>query len=458
MENKGFVKIVAVMLSVFPLVSCGTAGARRVGPPPEWRGEAPAWGEWPEAHVKRGVAYNFYTPRNNPTPEADVALLAPGVRWFYNWSPGINYPRVAAAAVEHGMVFVPQIWNDDWDFDTVLADLRALIAEKPEVRWIMAYNEPNLVDQANMTPAHAAGDWPRFVRLARELDLKIVSPAMNFGTMYGFGDPVAWLTEFFAQPGVYVEDLHAIRIHTYMSHLSALKWYVELFKRWGLPIWVTEFCAWYYSTSEEFQMRFMSEAVAYLELNPWVEKYFWFIPKGGWAGTRNERHPFHHLLTVTDPPELTPLGVVYVNMPRFDRTVWVPAGRRMTAGHMTNSNVSETMSIPGSSSTPVHFRPSTDTTPDRELLDIHNFTTNRWIEFQIEVPESGTYTLSLRNTAPSTTAMNIHVNGLLAGTVDLTRTDEWRTTAVPLDLDAGRHTIRLTVRYGNCALNWLRLD
>jgi len=456
-------KTVTIALSALVLAAVAIACASRprvaVEPPPEWQGGLPSWTEWPEGHRKRGVAYNFNTPANDgDITRADVELLAPGVRWFYNWSPRINYPHVDEAIRGHNLTFIPQIWNDDWDFDTVLADLRVILAEHPGIQWIMAYNEPNLVDQANLTPEQAARDWPRFVRLARELDLKIISPAMNFGTMPGFGDPLVWLTEFFAHPNVDIDDIHAIRIHTYMSHGGALKWYVEQFKRWGLPIWVTEFCAWYYATSEEFQMNFMSEALTYLELNPWVEKYFWFIPKGGWAGTHNENHPFHHLLTVTNPPQLTPLGVVYVNMPTFDRSVWVPAGQRMNAGHITNVNMSERLLVPGYFDRSVFFRPSTDTAADREILDIHGFIGNLWVEYQAEVPTARAYTLSIRNIAPSPTVIDIYVNGELAQTATLSQTTEWRTTSVPLDLAAGRHTIRLFVRSGNCAINWLILE
>jgi len=460
-----FSVFVLAMFSFAALVSCAShqppTALPTVEPPPAWEGGGPNFAAWPDGHVKRGVAYNFNTPYDGSATEADMDLLAPphggGVKWFYNWSPRMQ-PHVKAAAGERGLVFIPQIWNDDWDFDTVLADVRAILAENPEIRWIMAYNEPNLTDQANMTPAHAARDWPRFVRLARELGLKIVSPAMNFGTMYGYWDPLIWFTSFLEQPGVYLEDMHAIRIHTYMSHAGALKWYVEQFKRWGLPIWVTEFSAWYYATSEDFQIQFMSEALMYLELNPWVEKYFWFIPKGGWAGTYNENHPYHHLLTVTNPPQLTRLGQVYVNMPNFDRSVFIPAGQRMTARHITNVNMSERMLMPDVFDRSVLFRPSTDTVADREILDIHGFIAHTWIEFQIDVPATRAYTLSLRNLAPSATVMEISVNGTVAQTVNLSQTNEWRTTTASLNLNAGRHTMRLLVRSGNCALNWLMLE
>jgi len=456
MVHPGFATVALSVFLLTLLASC------QVGTPePPW--ESPPEGFAPVMpagrSVKRGVSYNFNTP-NNPTGEitrADMALLSPDVRWFYNWAN--NMPaHVRSAALEFDLTFIPQVWIASWTFDTVSGNIGTLVGEGHDIRWLMGYNEPNLTDQANMTPAAAAADWPRVVDLARSLDLKLISPAMNWGTMPGFEDPNVWLDRFFEHENVDIDDLHAIRIHSYMSHAVALKGFVDMFTRYGLPIWVTEFCAWYYSTGEEFQMQFMSEAVVFLELHPQVEKYFWFIPKGGWAGTYNTNPPFHHLLTVTNPPELTPLGVVYVNMPGFDRSMWVPAGQRMVAAHITNVNTSERLLVPDVFDRSVHFRPSRNPAGDRELLDIHNFTANVWVEYQVEVPAGGTSTISIRNMAPLATVMDIHADGSFVRTVNLSASNAWRTTTVPLNLDAGRHTLRLTVRSGNCAINWLRLD
>ena len=39
--------------------------------------------------------------------------------------------------------------------------------------------------------------WPRFESLAERTGVKLVGPAMTWGTMPGFEDPVTWLDAFY---------------------------------------------------------------------------------------------------------------------------------------------------------------------------------------------------------------------------------------------------------------------
>ena len=99
--------------------------------------------------AKRGIAYDLASA-------ADLAALEPGVSWSYNWSPT---PHVNADA---GIAFVPMLWNFNFNADSVTAYLRA----HRDVRYVMVLNEPNLVDQANLTPQQAAEQWPKYEALA----------------------------------------------------------------------------------------------------------------------------------------------------------------------------------------------------------------------------------------------------------------------------------------------------
>ena len=60
---------------------------------------------------------------------------------------------------------------------------------------ILAYNEPNLTDQANMTPTRASELWPNLVAVAEKLGMRLTSPAMNYGTLAGYSDPEVWLDD-----------------------------------------------------------------------------------------------------------------------------------------------------------------------------------------------------------------------------------------------------------------------
>jgi hypothetical protein len=425
----------AVFVSIAALAACGnlkTGNAPAAAP-----AAAERTGSLPNA--KRGVSYSF-----EGSPAEDMALLSPAVKWFYTWgsSPKADVDKAASDAK---IAFVPMAWNDIYE-----EPLRAYIAAHPECEYLLAYNEPNLKDQANMTPSQAAQKWPKLVKIAKELKLKIVSPAMNYGTLENYGDPVKWLDEFFGKRGVSLDDISAIAIHCYMQDAGAMKWFIGRFKKYGKPIWMTEFCAWEKIASLEQQMVYMSEAVTYMELDPDVERYAWFIPKGREEVTVK---PFNKLLTKANPPELTDLGKIFVNMGTCDKSVFVPAGQQIEAEHFTDCNVSLSVNAEGFSR-PVHYRPSTD----GGGLDICDFTKDKWVEYQVETAADKAYTLSLRNTVTETAALNIAVDGVPSQTVTLNQTGGWTTGAFPLQLSAGRHTIRLEVTAGDCALNWLKLE
>ena len=432
---------------------------------------------------KRGVSYSF---EQDKTYERDMALLAPAVKWFYNWyiQP---HPEVDKARKDHNVLFYPMIWNN-WEFEPML---EMYLAQNPDIEFLMGYNEPNLRDQCNYTPREAARYWPRLVKFAKKHNLKIVAPAMNYGTMENYWVPWVWLDEFFGidridedtgrlvknrgYAGVSLNDIDVISVHSYMPDAGALKWFISQFKKYNKPIWLTEFCSWEFSQpnaawqNAEYQMMFMSEAVTYLELDPDVEKYAWFIPKGSEDETVI---PGNKLLTKTvlpemKPGELTPLGQVYVNMGTCDKTVWVAAGERIIAAHFSDMIFSDYIFKYDEPNWPrkeqgftknsgVHFRPGTD--PGGAPLDMYDFSIMKWVEYQVETPEAKTYTLSLRNTAEEATEIEITVNGQAAATLTLSPSAAWRTSIVPLELEAGRHTLRLKVATGDCALNWLRLE
>ena len=137
---------------------------------------------------KRGVSFDF-------KKIDDLPLLSPAISWSYNWGNDQN----ASAALwfdTNEMDFCPMCWNNSYSADKI----REYVKEHPNTKYLLGFNEPNLTDQCNMTPSQAAQYWPQVVALAKELNLSLVSPAMNYGTLAGYHDPVKWLDEFFALP------------------------------------------------------------------------------------------------------------------------------------------------------------------------------------------------------------------------------------------------------------------
>lgn len=379
---------------------------------------------------KRGVSYDI------PYFE-DVKALSQGVSWFYNW--GTSPKSTIDNNYSNYMDYCPMAWNG------VNADaLRAFKAKHPECKYLLTFNEPNLTDQANMTPSQAAAKWPAVKAIAQELNLKIVSPAMNYGTLSGYSDPITWLDDFFKL--VPLSDIDAIAIHTYMNWPGAVSWYVGRFAKYGKPIWLTEFCAWEYqeplTTNAQvgylFQRNTMIEKVEFLELNPQVEKYAWFIPRTNKDG----EFPYMQLLKNVQgsvlPGTLTELGQIYVNMSSFDTTKFYAPAEKIPAKNYVRS-------------APVQLESSTDLSSEAYPIQICNFEKNVFAEYLLDIPQNGTYSLSLRmaSAANIQPVFKIYSNGKVVTTTDsvaVSPTDgqnSWDTRTIQVNLPKGKQRIRI---------------
>lgn len=326
-------------------------------------------------------------------------------------------------------------WSNNYSADRI----RAYVHAHPSVRYLLGYNEPNLTDQANMTPAQAAVRWGEVVALAKELNLKLVSPAMNYGTLSGYSDPIKWLDEFFAQPGVSIDDISAISIHCYMASPQALKDYVARFYKYNKPIWMTEFCAWeeYAIHSEVDQMTYMCTVLNYMEQDPKVERYAWFIPRAK-AG-----FPYMQLLTSSQPYELTSAGKVYCGFSSFDKSVWLRANSRIAASNYI-----------ALSDDKVQVRPSTD--GDGLMLSV--FSSNQAVEYQIYVDNSASQLLLRYAGGEGNMIVWLDEDPISLVPMDATGSmTQWETLTIPVNIPAGKHRLQLEMEKGVINLAWFQI-
>lgn len=380
---------------------------------------------------KRGVSFNF-----GQLPDNDIPLLGPACSWSYNWG-GNTSGQAFSLFSEYGMDFCPMAWNANWSED----NFRTFKAQHPECQYILAYNEPNLTDQANMTPSKAAEDWPRLVAIARELGMKIIAPAMNYGTLDGYHDPWKWYDEFFAQPGVSLDDIDGIALHCYMGSAHAMKSFVDQSKKYGKPVWLTEFCNWANNNiSAEAQMSYMVEAINLLEADSDVFRYAWFIPRGN-----GDAQCHNSLLQSAKPFGLTDLGKVFVNMSTQDKSLYYKPGDVVPAEHYT--------SVQGD----IHLAPCSDTKGILELRDLKKGAT---VHYQIEVPQDGTYAFEFRYHTFFPSPMSVILDNRELGVNELENTDyQWKNSKVDIPLTKGRHVFSLTGTTGfPITLNWFRFE
>jgi hypothetical protein len=252
---------------------------------------------------KRGVAYDL-------AAAADLAALSPGVSWWYNWSPSPNPSVPADYADRYGMDFYPMLWNGSFDAPALVAFLQA----NPSVKYMLVLNEPNLVSQANMTPQQAALVWPEYEKVAAQTGAEIVGPAITWGDMADYADPVAWLDAFYAayQGANSGRDpqIDYLAFHWYDYGLSDQ---LDRLDKYDRPIWVTEFANWHSQDDGEqvdtlaAQEAQMTEMVATCESRSDVYRYAWF------TGRMSPDPHFSSLLGA--PGELTGLGEIYLGLP-----------------------------------------------------------------------------------------------------------------------------------------------
>jgi hypothetical protein len=260
--------------------------------------------------IKRGIAYNI------PYAE-DLAALKNGVSWWYNWgtSPYAGVP--ANYNQTYNMDFIPMLWGGN----TSTADMTTVknfILAHPEVRYLLVMNEPNLTDQANRTPAQAAVDWPKYEQVIADLanqgrTVYLVGPAITWGTMTGYSNPVVWLDAFYAAyqsaNGGRNPKIDYLAFHWYDYGLTAQ---LNSLQKYGKKIWITELANWNSQINsyakQEAQMQSMVDSC---ERRSDVFRYAWFIGRGSNTDTH-----FTWLFTST-PGQLSELGQLYVSLP-FD--------------------------------------------------------------------------------------------------------------------------------------------
>ena len=133
---------------------------------------------------KRGVAIGTDHPS-----AADISALTGCVSWGYNW--GATY-TADQTAVWNEIDYIPMVWNDrDLAMNGSWTGARGAHFNASA---LLGFNEPNFLEQANLTPQQASAAWRGLEQLADRHQIPIVvSPAMNFNDL----DPIEWLDDFF---------------------------------------------------------------------------------------------------------------------------------------------------------------------------------------------------------------------------------------------------------------------
>lgn len=263
--------------------------------------------------TKKGVASWWYAAND---PNKDVSVLKKvGTSWVYNWG---TTKEIAQKAQNENIEYVPMVWGQWYVNDSKIAELKEG-KESGLYKNLLAFNEPDLSDQSNMTVEKALELWPKL----EETGLRLGSPA-------GAAAEDAWVAEFMEkakEKGYRVDFLtvHVYQDFTHPESVNQLKAALErLYAKYQIPIWITEIGNvdvstqwWGYKLYEPMShvnaTKYITDMGNMLESLDFVERYSWFVDhSSNTSGTEYTR------LFDVSTNELTPEGEAYKAIRKAD--------------------------------------------------------------------------------------------------------------------------------------------
>lgn len=226
-----------------------------------------------------GVASGTYADAGDARRLASV-----GARWSYDWSP-----RSRLAGTRVG--FVPMAWGAGSVTDANVAAWTAA-RRAGDASWLLGFNEPDLAEQANMTPDAAIALWPRLASTG----LRLVSPAVASPSTRSQTTPGrTWLDDFMTKALARGLRVDAIALHFYgdwtdpATVLGMERAIRRVHARWQRPVWVTEvgtLPAWRWegrapraAPTPARARAHMGRVMAMLGRLPWVTRVAWFMDR-----------------------------------------------------------------------------------------------------------------------------------------------------------------------------------
>ncbi|KAH8923809.1 glycoside hydrolase family 128 protein [Atractiella rhizophila] len=192
------------------------------------------------------------------------------VAWVYNWG------QTHEGTLNSGVEYIPMLWSDAATF-TSTWDKNVKAAIKAGSTHLLAFNEPDLNTQANMSPTQAAKSYKKYFNPYKQ-QIKLVSPAITNGAPPAMG--TGWMDEFLSLcKGCHIDAI-AVHIYDSATNIAYFKAYLTDLQKKYAPrkIWVTEFGA---SGTKKQEQDFLKEMLPWLTKQSGIERYAYF---GDFAG------------------------------------------------------------------------------------------------------------------------------------------------------------------------------
>ena len=309
-------------------------------------------------HPKKGIAATHNTAADKLFPGSTLTwmenswqnLNGPSNSWSYSWG---RQTSGTLPFMTSNHTFNPMQWgNFNWIHGTPSGPvdlIRNDLNSNPKPAHVMGFNEPDKVEQANMTVDTAIALWPRLEAL--DAPLVAPAPANTFGT---------WLPDWAAKADARGYRRNYTPYHWYASPSSdqIITNLQNAYTTYGRPIWLTEFSAiswtgsgsWTKATNYNFLAEFMWRA----EALPWLKRYSIFqFMEGRAGGTDNSTAPRANVWKADG--SLTAFGELYAG---WDGVTSVVQNK---AYHLHNRGTYRRLQNPASTDTVASLDPETPT-------------------------------------------------------------------------------------------------
>ncbi|HSI87250.1 MAG: glycosyl hydrolase [Candidatus Methylacidiphilales bacterium] len=381
------------------------------------------------ASKKRGICANKLSAE-------DFRALAPGVSWYYNW----HYKTEFTPPSDVKMEFIPQAWGnrpaDVEGLDAYLRDAKV----KPRV--VLAINEPNLKDQAFITPQQTADLMKRIKAVADKYNLPVIGPHMALGSgndasIKAF-DPIdnkevmyTFFVPFLKATFHYMGNVKpaGLGLHSY-GNIHELKWAAEeMHKQFGQPVWMTEYAQWKVKNQDEAR-DYLIAATDFLEASPNVAGYAWF----------KERSTNKAIsLLEKESGKLSTLGEMYIAIPSHETDVYYRLPGKLQSENYVKANLA-TLKL----------------TKDSEggVFDMVPGGAETELSYNVMVDREADFAVTFRafRGAISTNAIEIVKDGKVIASAMAKSGGAWENVQTTVHLPAGPQTLQ--IRCAGHMMNW----
>jgi hypothetical protein len=383
--------------------------------------------------AKRGIGYGTGGGQQELSIE-DLSLIDERMTWFYNWGRS-PFESISGIYPSHNIDYTPMLWGRNSSEDEV----RQFLDNSPNTKYLLGFNEPTHLHQANMTPQEAASLWPILEGIADDYNLKLVSPAVGNSSLYSAWD---YLDAFFEACTDCRVDY--IAVHKYGKDTENFKTFIRESYQYGKPVWVTEYAgaggyngSGWPNTADD-HIEFLANTTRWLESEVNVYRYAWFVGRSG-IGINN--WPYNSLLG--EDGATTALGELYFSIPStnylYQTGVKIPAVGANNLAYIDYTEISD---------------------GDNIIATTADTSGSSYLEFDFDIQKAQTYTFEIRAASPSNGLIKLSKEQLtlqLLQNISTGTNPNWQTiVSDSFQLDSGKNTLRLEVG-SNIAINSVKL-